>query len=70
MNEKQLKRILNKPELLNKRIENYLKQKILVKQEHIMHRTPISERSGAEIEFIEMPEYYLKQLEFKKEMEN
>lgn len=33
MNEKQLKRILNKPEVLNKKIENYLKQKILVKQE-------------------------------------
>src|SRR3989344_9635 len=33
MNEKQLKRILNKPEMLKKRIENYLKRKILVKQE-------------------------------------
>lgn len=33
MNEKQLKRILNKLEALNKRIENYLKHKILVKQE-------------------------------------
>ncbi|MEK6958864.1 MAG: valine--tRNA ligase [archaeon] len=32
------------------------------------HRTPINERSGAPIEFIEMPEYYLKQLEFKDEM--
>ena len=32
------------------------------------HRTPISERSGAAIEFIEMPEYYLKQLEFKDDM--
>lgn len=33
MNEKQLKRILNKPELLDKKIENYLKKKVLVKQE-------------------------------------
>ena len=33
MNEKQLKRILNKLEVLDKRIENYLKKKILVKQE-------------------------------------
>ncbi len=33
MNEKQLKRILNQPEVLNKRIKNYLKHKILVKQE-------------------------------------
>ncbi|MFA5126260.1 MAG: valine--tRNA ligase [archaeon] len=32
------------------------------------HRTPISERSGAAIEFIEMQELYLKQLEFKDEM--
>lgn len=33
MNEKQLKRILNKPEALNKRIKDYLKKKILVKQD-------------------------------------
>jgi valyl-tRNA synthetase len=32
------------------------------------HRTPISERSGAAIEFIQMPEYYLKQLDYKDEM--
>jgi valyl-tRNA synthetase len=32
------------------------------------HRTPISERSGAAIEFIEMEEFYLKQLEYKNEM--
>ncbi len=32
------------------------------------HRTPVSERSGAAIEFIEMPEYYLKQVEFKDDM--
>ena len=46
-----------------------LKEKnLLQKQEQIMHRTPVSERSGAEIEFIEMPELYLKQLEIKKEI--
>ncbi len=33
MNEKQLKRILNKPEALDKRIDVYLKKKILVKQD-------------------------------------
>ena len=33
MNEKQLRRILNKSEMLSKKIENYLKRKILVKQE-------------------------------------
>jgi valyl-tRNA synthetase len=32
------------------------------------HRTPVSERSGAAIEFIEMDEFYLKQLDFKDEM--
>jgi len=32
------------------------------------HRTPISERSGAAIEFIQMKEYYLKQLDYKDEM--
>jgi len=44
------------------------KEGLLVKQDKITHKTPISERSGAEIEFIEMPEYYLKQLEFKKQI--
>jgi len=49
-------------------IEELKKKKLIVKQEDIKHRTPISERSGAEIEFIEMPEYYLKQLEFKNQI--
>ncbi|MCR4327036.1 MAG: valine--tRNA ligase [Nanoarchaeota archaeon] len=43
-------------------------RKLLVKQEKIFHRTPVAERSGAEVEFISMPEYYLKQIEFKKDM--
>lgn len=52
-----------------KKIIELLKEKKLIKhQESINHRTPISERSKAEIEFIEMPEFYLKQLEFKKDM--
>jgi valyl-tRNA synthetase len=50
-------------------IEMLNKEKLLFKQEKITHRTPISERSGAEIEFIEMSEYYLKQIDFKKEIE-
>jgi len=49
-------------------IEKLKSKGLLVKQEKITHRTPVSERSGAEIEFIEMPELYLKQLEFKKEI--
>jgi valyl-tRNA synthetase len=51
------------------KILNELKSLKLIKnQEHISHRTPISERSKAEIEFIEMPEFYLKQLEFKNKI--
>lgn len=41
---------------------------LLVKQETITHRTPVSERSGAEIEFIEMPEFYLKQIDIKEDL--
>jgi valyl-tRNA synthetase len=41
---------------------------LLKEQKQIQHRTPVSERSGAEIEFIEMPEFYLKQLEVKEDI--
>ncbi len=52
-----------------KKIIELIKEKgLLVKQEQITHRTPISDRSKAEIEFIEMPEFYLKQIEFKDDM--
>jgi valyl-tRNA synthetase len=51
------------------KIIELIKEKgLLVKQEQITHRTPISERSKAEIEFIEMPEFYLKQMDFKKDI--
>ncbi len=43
-------------------------ERLLVKQEKIVHRTPICERSKTPVEFIAMPEYYLKQMEFKKEI--
>ena len=49
-----------------KMIEALKEKNLLVKQESITHRTPISERSKAEIEFIAMPEFYLKQVEFKE----
>ncbi len=55
-------------EARQKIIEMLKEKNLLERQESIVHRTPISERSGAEIEFIQMPEYYLKQLEFKKEI--
>ena len=50
-------------EAREKIIEDLQKNNLVLKQESIVHRTPTSERSGAEIEFIAMPEYYLKQLE-------
>ncbi len=51
-------------EAREKIIEELQKENKIIKQENIVHRTPVAERSGAEIEFIQMPEYYLKQLEF------
>lgn len=55
-------------EAREKIIEELKNKKLLLKQEQITHSTPVSERSGAEIEFIEMPEFYLKQLEFKDDL--
>lgn len=52
-------------EARQKMIDTLKEKGLLVKQEQIVHSTPISEKSGAEIEFIEMPEFYLKQLQFK-----
>lgn len=52
-----------------KKIIELIKEKgLLVKQEQVTHRTPISERSKVEVEFIEMPEFYLKQIDFKDDM--
>jgi len=55
-------------EAREKILEDLKQKKLLVKQESITHRTPISERSGAEIEFIEMPEFYLRQLDIKEKV--
>ncbi len=41
---------------------------LLAKQERIVHRTPICERSKDPIEFIFMKEYYVKQLDYKEKM--
>ncbi|MDP3987507.1 MAG: valine--tRNA ligase [Nanoarchaeota archaeon] len=49
-------------------IEELKDNELLESQNKIVHRTPVSERTGAEIEFIEMPEFYLKQVEFKKDI--
>jgi len=51
------------------KIISELKEKNLIKeQKRIIHRTPVSERTGVEIEFIEMQEFYLKQVMFKEEI--
>tara|TARA_Y100000310_G_scaffold344780_1_gene459462 strand:- start:2927 stop:5320 length:2394 start_codon:yes stop_codon:yes gene_type:complete len=55
-------------EARQKMVEALKKEKLLVKEQKISHRTPICERSKDEIEFIAMKEFYLKQLEFKKDM--
>jgi valyl-tRNA synthetase len=59
---------LSVKEARKKMIEELKKKGLLVKQEQVMHRTPICERSKDEIEFIEMPEFYLKQVDFKDKM--
>lgn len=51
-------------EARRKIIEDLQGQNLIVKQERFVHRTPICWRSENPIEFIAMPEYYLKQLEF------
>lgn len=60
---------LSVKEAREKIVEELKKQNLLIKMTPTQaHRTPISERSGAAIEFIQMKEYYLKQLEFKEDM--
>lgn len=51
-----------------KMIDTLKEKGLIVKEQLIKHRTPISERSKVEVEFIEMPEYYVKQLEIKEEI--
>ena len=49
-------------------IEDLKSRQLLVKQRQVVHRTPVCERSKHTVEFISMPELYLKQVEFKEEM--
>lgn len=54
-----------------KRMILELKSKGLIeRQTTISHRTPMCERSKTPIEFIALPEYYLKQLDFKDDIRN
>jgi len=55
-------------EARKKIIEELKQRNLLVKQTEVVHRTPICERSKDAIEFIEMTEYYLKQLDRKEKM--
>lgn len=49
-------------------IEDLLTSNILLKQEDILHRTPLCERSKTPIEIIPLEEYYLKQLNLIPEL--
>jgi len=55
---------LSVEEARQKIIQDLENRGLIVKREKIVHRTPICWRSEDPIEFIEMPEYYLKQLQF------
>ncbi|MCX6814718.1 MAG: valine--tRNA ligase [Candidatus Aenigmarchaeota archaeon] len=49
-------------------IQKLEKENLVERKERTVHRAPICERSKTPIEFIAMPEYYLKQLELKGEL--
>ncbi|MEM7819862.1 MAG: valine--tRNA ligase [Candidatus Aenigmatarchaeota archaeon] len=49
-------------------IQELEKNNLVVNKKRIIHRTPICERSKHPIEFISMPEFYLKQTEFLDEI--
>ncbi|MFH1589142.1 MAG: valine--tRNA ligase [archaeon] len=44
------------------------KKGLLVSQKRLVHRTPVCERSKDPVEFINMKEYYVKQVEFRPKM--
>lgn len=52
-------------EARQKMIEELEAKDLLVSKRKVMHTIPISERSKAEIEFISMKEYYMKQMQVK-----
>ena len=49
-------------------IEELEKKGLLVRLTPAMHKTPVCDRSGDEVEFILMKEFYLKQVDVKEEM--
>ncbi|HLD81291.1 MAG TPA: valine--tRNA ligase [archaeon] len=52
-------------EARQKMVEALKEKGLLAGQRDVMHRTPVCERSKDEIEFIAMPELYVRQVEFK-----
>jgi len=52
----------------NKIIERLKDEKLLVRQTQVTHRIPVCERSGDPIEFIELSELYLKQIQYKNKI--
>ncbi|MDI6721559.1 MAG: class I tRNA ligase family protein, partial [Candidatus Aenigmarchaeota archaeon] len=57
-------------EARKKIIEELKEKKLLVSGKEILHRTPICERSKHPVEFIEMKEFYLKQIGLKETLLN
>ncbi len=55
-------------EAREKMVQALQEKNLLVSQKPATHRTPVCERSKDEIEFIEMKEFYLKQIDFKEKM--
>ncbi|OYT63010.1 MAG: valine--tRNA ligase [Thermofilum sp. ex4484_15] len=59
---------LSVKEARRKIVEDLRKEGLIVKEEEIEHEVPVCWRCGTPIEYIPMKEYYLKQVEFKKEI--
>ena len=57
-------------EAKKKIIEDMEKENLVEKKENIRHRTPMCDRSKTPIEIIPMKEFYLKQMDYKKEIKD
>ncbi|MBR9704773.1 valine--tRNA ligase [Candidatus Pacearchaeota archaeon] len=55
-------------EARKKIIEELKNKNIVIREENVSHRSPICERSKDSVEFIEMQEFYMKQIEFKRDL--
>ncbi len=59
---------LSVKEAREKIIQMLKAKEMVMKEETLMNRAPVCERSKDSVEFIELEEYYLKQIEFKEKM--